>query len=115
MQLFALIYIILYSLTMVIVSNFVLILKSYATLPILVIYVDFKQFWSFLSIILMVLMMTEFIKVIIYRLKMFYNEDGQKSWKVFKMQKFWGEIWYMLTLLVITFDRKIALMQGLWH
>ena len=39
-----LLYIILYSLTMVIVSNFVLILKSYATLPILVIHVDFERF-----------------------------------------------------------------------
>ena len=29
---------------MVIVSNFVLILKSYATLPILVIHVDFERF-----------------------------------------------------------------------
>ena len=62
----------------------------------------------------MVLMM-EFTKEIIARLKIFYNEDEQKSWKMFKMQKFWGEIWYMLTLLVIIFDRKIALMQGLRH
>ena len=40
-----------------------------------------------LSIILMVLMMTEFIKEIIARLKMFYNEDGQKSRKMFKIEK----------------------------
>ena len=72
----------------IIVINFVLILKIYATLPILVIHVDFERFWSFLSIILMVLMMTKFTKEIISRLKMFYNEDGQKSWKVFKIQKF---------------------------
>ena len=59
--------------------------------------------------------MTEFTKEIIAHLKMFYNEDGQKSWKLFKMQKFWGEIWYMFTLLVTTFDRKILLMQRLFH
>ena len=79
MQLFAFIHIILYSLMMIIVSNFVLILKIYVTLLILVIHVDFERFRSFLSIILMILMMTEFTKEIISRLKMFYNEDGQKS------------------------------------
>ena len=79
MQLFALNHIILYSLMMIIISNFVLILKMYATLPILVIHVDFERFRSFLSIILIVLVMTEFTKEIISRLKMFYYEDGQKS------------------------------------
>ena len=37
---------------------------------------------------------------------MFYKEHEQTSRKVFIMQKFWGEIWYIFTLLVITFDRK---------
>ena len=64
---------------MIVVSNFLLILKIYATLPILAIHVDFERFRSFISIILMVLMMTEFTKEIISRLKMFYNENGQKS------------------------------------
>ena len=36
----------------------------------------------------MVLLITEFTKEIIARLKMFYNKDGQKSRKLFKMQKF---------------------------
>ena len=42
----------------------------------------------FLSIILMVLMMMEFTKGILARLKMFYNEDEQKSRRVFIMQNF---------------------------
>ena len=70
------------------ISNFVLILKIYATLSILVIHADFEQFLIVLSIILMVLMMMEFTKEIIALLKMFYNEDGQKSRKLFKLQKF---------------------------
>ena len=57
----------------------------------------------------------EFTKEILARVKTFYKENEKKSKRVFIMQKFWGEIWYMSTLLVITFDRKIALMQGLWH
>ena len=72
MQLFVLIYMILYSLMMITISNSVLILKIYATLPILVIHVDFVRF----------------TKEIIALLKMFYNEDGQKSRKVLKIQKF---------------------------
>ena len=46
---------------------------------------------------------------------MFYNKNEQKGRRVFIMQKFWGKIWYMSTLLAITFDRKISLMQGLRH
>ena len=53
----------------------------------------------------MVLMMIEFTKEVIARLEMFYSEDGEFS----------GEIEYMLNLLIINFDRKIILMQGLRH
>ena len=41
-----------------------------------------------LSIILMVLMMTEFTKGILARVKMFYKENEQKSKSVFIRQKF---------------------------
>ena len=68
-----------------------------------------------LSIILIILMMTEFNKVILARLKMFYIENEQNGRRVLIMQKFWGEIWYMSTLFTITFDRKIALMKSLQH
>ena len=64
---------------MIVVSNFLLILKIYATLPILAIHVDFERFRSFISIILMVLMIKEFSKELISRLKMLYNEHWQKS------------------------------------
>ena len=82
------------------------------------------SFWLFMLIvsgfdcfkhILMVLMMTEFTKGILARVKMFYKENEQKSRRVFIMQKFWGEIWYMSTLLAITLDSNFALMQGLQH
>ena len=64
----------------VVVSNSVIILKIYATLLVLVIHVDFVLI--VLSIILMVLMMTEFIKEILTRVKMFYKENEQKSRRV---------------------------------
>ena len=117
MQLFVLIYIILYPLMMIVISNFVFILKIYTTCL-------HYSFWLFmlilsgfdcLSIILMVLMMTEFNKGILARAKTFYKENEQKSRRVFMMKKFWGEIWYISTLLKITFDRKIPLMQVLRH
>ena len=54
----------------------------------------------------------EFTKGILSWVKMFYKENEQKSERVFLMQKFWGEIWYMSTLLATTFDRKILLMQS---
>ena len=40
----------------------------------------------------MVLMMTEFTKEILARVKMFYKENEQKSKRVFIMHNFWGEI-----------------------
>ena len=58
----------------------------------------------------MVLMMTEFTKGILARVKMFYKENEQKSKSVFIRQKFWGKTWYMSTLLVIHFGNKIVLM-----
>ena len=66
-----------------------------------------------LSIMLMILIITEFTKGILAQVKMFYKENEQMSKSVFIRLKFWGEIWYMSTLLVITFDKKIALMQNL--
>ena len=75
-------------------------------------------FWvvlTILSIILMILMMTEFTKEILARVKMFYKENEQTSRRVIIMQKFWGEIWYMSTLLPINFDMKIKLIQSLRH
>ena len=68
-----------------------------------------------LSIYLMILMTMEFTKEILPWVKMSYKENKQMSKSVFIRQKFWGEIWYMSTLLAITFDRNIVLMQGLRH
>ena len=61
----------------------------------------------------MVLMMIEFTWKILARLILFYKENKQNNKRVFLMQNFWGETWYMSSLLVITFNRKILLMQGL--
>ena len=71
-------------------------------------------FWVVLivsSIILIILIMMEFTKEILSRLKMFYKDNERKSKTMFIIQKFWGRIWYMSTSLVITFDRKIVLMH----
>ena len=108
MQLFAFIYIILYYLMMVVVSNSVIILKIYATLLVMVIHVNLSSFDCFKW-------WQSSLRKILARVKMFYKENEQKSRRVLIMQKFWSEIWYMSTLLAITFDRKIALMQGLRH
>ena len=95
---------------MVVVSDFVLILS-------ICYFIHFGYsycFWAVLiglSIIPTILIMTEFTKGILARLKINYKENEQKSRRVFIMQKFWGEIWYMSNLLIITFDRKIILLQ----
>ena len=64
---------------MIIDNSFILILKIYVTLSILVMHIV-------LSIILMVLMIMEFTKGVLARLKMFYKENMQKSRRVFIMQ-----------------------------